>query len=185
ARTSVIALGILAAPTAGRHDLTLVEKGIRDRDGLVEQPARIVAQVEDHSEDLVAGLLLEVLHRVVEADVGLLVEGRDPDVSDIVAFEMRAYGLDFDCRPNQLDVERVAPLSPDRQLDLAADGTAHLLDRSGKSHPLDRVAVEMGDQITGLQPGAGGRGVVDRRDHLDEAVLHRDFDPEPTELATG
>jgi hypothetical protein len=34
-----------------------------------------------------------------------------------------------------------------------------------------------------MHAGAGGRRVVDRRHHLDEAVFHRDFDAEPAELA--
>ena len=153
----VVALRILAAPAAGRHDLALVEKRVRHRDRLIEQAARIVAQIEDHPDQLVAGLLLQVLHRVVEADIGLLVEGRDPDIADIVALEMGADRLDLDRRAGQLDVEGLLPFAPDRQLDLAVDEAAHLLDRLGQRHPLDRVAVEMGDQIAGLQPGARGR----------------------------
>src|SRR5262249_11842135 len=58
ARPSVVSLRILAAPPAGRHDLTLVEKRVRDRDRLIQQTARIVAKIENYPEQLVAGLLL-------------------------------------------------------------------------------------------------------------------------------
>ena len=37
----------------------------------------------------------------------------------------------------------------------------------------------------GCDPGLGGRRVVDRRDDLDQAVLHRDLDAEAAELAAG
>ncbi len=50
---------------------------------------------------------------------------------------------------------------------------------------MDRVAIEMGDQITGLQPGAGSGGVVDWRYNLDQPIFHRHFDPEPAEFAAG
>ena len=43
----------------------------------------------------------------------------------------------------------------------------------------------MGDEIAGLDTGAVGRGVVNRRDHLDEAVLHGDLDAQAAELALG
>ena len=111
---------------------------------MVEQPARVVAQVENHPDELVARLLLEALHRVVEAGIGLLIEGRYPDVTDIVALEMGAHRLYSDRRSDQLDIEGIAPLAPDRQLDLAADRTAHFFNRFRQGHPLHRIAVEMG-----------------------------------------
>jgi len=111
--TGVVALGILATPPTGRHDFAFVEKCIGDRDRLIEQPARIIAQIEDHPEELATGLLLQVLHRVIEADIGLLVESRDPDIGDIVAFEMRTDRLDLDRRTDQFDVEGVFSFAPD------------------------------------------------------------------------
>ena len=43
----------------------------------------------------------------------------------------------------------------------------------------------MGDQVAGLHAGTLGRRIVDRRDHLDQAVLQRDLDAEATELTFG
>ena len=39
-------LHAVGAPAAGGHDLALVEEGVGDRDRLLEQPARVVAQVD-------------------------------------------------------------------------------------------------------------------------------------------
>ena len=63
AGTRIVTLGILAAPAAGRHDFALIEECISDGDRLIEQPAGIVAQIENHPEELAAGLLLQVLLR--------------------------------------------------------------------------------------------------------------------------
>ena len=63
---------------------------------------------------------------------------------------MRTDRLDLDRRSDQLDVEWVLSFASDRQLYLAADWAAHFLDRLAQGHPLDRVAVEMGDQIARL-----------------------------------
>ena len=50
---------------------------------------------------------------------------------------------------------------------------------------MHRLAVDLGDEVAGLDPGPGGRRVVDRRDDLDQAVLHGDLDAEAAELAPG
>ena len=115
----------------------------------------------------------------------LLVEGRDLDVDD-VAFEPRLDRVDADHVAHDLDVERLV-LAPahDRQGDRRVDGPAHLLDRLLERQPDDLLAVEMRDQVVGLQAGLGRRRVVDRRNHLDDAVLHRHLDAEPAELALG
>ena len=66
---------------------------------------------------------------------------------------------------------------------LAAAVAAHVLDRVIEADALNRLAVDLDDEVAGLQPGFGGWRVVDRRHHLDEAVLHRDLDAEAAELA--
>jgi hypothetical protein len=50
---------------------------------------------------------------------------------------------------------------------------------------LSVIVVESRDDVAGANTGFCRRRLVDRRDHLDEAILHRDFDPEPAELAAG
>jgi hypothetical protein len=59
------------------------------------------------------------------------------------------------------------------------------LTASLSAHALDRRVVELDDQVARLDAGAEGRGVLDRRDDLDEAVLHADLDAEAAEFALG
>ena len=56
---------------------------------------------------------------------------------------------------------------------------------SSERQPQHALAVHLGDEVARLDPGAVGRRAVDRRDHLDEAVLLRDLDAEAAELAPG
>ena len=73
----------------------------------------------------------------------------------------------------------------DGQLDLGVGRAAHLVDRVVQAQPLHGLAVERQDQVARLDAGAAGRRVVDRADHLDEAVVLRHLDAEAAELAAG
>ena len=53
-----------AAAAARRDDLALVEEGVGDGDRLVEQAARVVAQVEHDARSLSPSLLLDLVDRV-------------------------------------------------------------------------------------------------------------------------
>jgi hypothetical protein len=124
--------------------------------------------------------------RLLQAFGGLLVELGDADIADVVAFEARAHRAHADDVARERDVDRlVLALAHDLQLDLGVDRAAHLLDRLVEGEALHRLVVEMGDDVVGHDAGLGGRRVVDRRDHLDQAVFHRDLDAEPAELAAG
>src|SRR6266571_669579 len=70
---------------------------------------------------------------------------------------------------------------PDARLGLAA----HALHRIVEAHALHRGVVQLDDEIAGLQPRPESRCVLDRRDHLDESVLHADLDAQAAELALG
>jgi hypothetical protein len=106
----------------------------------------------------------------------LLVEGRDLDVDD-VAFEPRLDRVDADHVANDLDVEGIlSPLTHDGQRDGRIDGPAHLLNRLLQRQADNLLAVQVRDQVIGLQAGFGCRGVVDRRNDFDDPVLHRHFD---------
>ena len=54
-------------------------------------------------------------------------------------------------------------------------------------HLLDSLVafVDLADQVAGQEAGLRRRRIVDRRDHLDQAVLHRDLDAKPAELTAG
>src|SRR5262249_51949693 len=72
---------------AGRDDRAAVEEGVGHGHGLIEQAARVVAQVDDDAGQAVAELGLEVADRVFQHVGRLLVEGGDADHADIIAFD--------------------------------------------------------------------------------------------------
>ena len=117
---------------------------------------------------------------------GLLVEGGDADVADVVLFDARAHRADADIVAHQRDVDRIVlALADDLEPDLGVDRPAHLLDRLVQGQALHGFVVEIGDDVVGHDAGLGGGRIVDRRDHLDQAVFHRDLDAETAELAAG
>ena len=84
------------------------------------------------------------------------------------------------------DVDRlVRALALDLEPGLGIDRTLHLVDGLLERQPLNLVVVDLGDQVAGQDAGLGRRRVVHRRHDLDQAVLHRDLDAEPAELAVG
>src|SRR5579863_5001292 len=84
------ALGFLRVATASRDDLAALEECIGDRDGLLQQPAGIVTQIDDEALELVAELAVEIVDFLLQSLSGLLVEGGDANIADIVAFHARA-----------------------------------------------------------------------------------------------
>ncbi len=134
---------------------------------------------------VLADLLVEAVDGVLQAVKALLVEGGDADVADI-AFPVVAHRIDGDLLADELHVERLLDIvALDGERDRRVDRAAHLVDRLVEGHAVDLLAVEGGDQVVGEDAGAGRRGVVDRGDNLDEAVLHGDLDAEAAELAAG
>ncbi len=83
------------------------------------------------------------------------------------------------------DDRLVLALAHDRELDRGVHRAAHLLDRLVEGQPLDRLAVELGDDVVRQDAGLGGRRVVDRRHHLDQPAFHGDFHAQAAELALG
>ena len=68
----------------------LVEEGVGHRDRLIEQAARIVAQVEDIALELVAHLARQFVDRLVQAVGRLFIELRQSDIADVIALRVRA-----------------------------------------------------------------------------------------------
>src|SRR5262245_56651335 len=186
ARPRTEPLGLLGGSAARRYDFALLQERVGDRDRLIEQSARIVAQVDDEALELVAGLGGEVGDRLLQALGGLLVELGDADKTDVVAFEARAHRAHLDARAGDGDLDRlVLPLAHDLEFDLGALRAAHLLDRLVEGEPLHRRVVEMRDDVVGHDAGLGRRRLVDRGHDLDQTVLHGDLDAEAAELAPG
>ena len=184
AGTGVEALRVLGPAGARGNDLALVQKHIRDGHGLIQQAARVVAQIEHDALQFVADFLLELGHHLLHALLRLFVEGGHAQVADL-PFQARAHGTDLDNGAGDGDVERRAPGTADGQTDVGTDAAAHLVDRFGEGQPEHRLAVQMADQVAGLDTGAERRGVVDGRNHLDQSGLHGDLDSQAPELAAG
>ena len=135
---------------------------------------------------LSAGIwLLQIGDRLLQVLGGLLVELGDADIADIVLLP-RTHGPHADDVAGDRDFDRlVLALAHDGELDLGVHRAAHLLDRLVQGEALHLLVVELGDDVVGHDAGLGGGRVVDRRDDLDQAVFHGDFDAEPAELAAG
>ena len=74
ARPCVRPLRLLEIAALGQHDCALIQECVGHRDRLIEQAARIVAQVDDVALELRTDLLLQILDRLLQIGRGLLVE---------------------------------------------------------------------------------------------------------------
>jgi hypothetical protein len=162
----------------------VIQESVRNRDRLVEQAARIVAQVQDIALQRPAGLVLQLLDRLFEPRRGLLVERGDPQVADF-SLQSAAHRLHGDDGACNGDIEGFAPGPPEGQHEVRVDGTAHLFDRFGERQAKHRISIQMADQVARLHAGTEGRRVVDGRNHLDQAVFHGDLDAQAPEFALG
>ncbi len=187
ARLGVEALGFFGIAAAGRDDLAALEEGVGHRDGLLEQAAGIVAQVEDVALDLVAPICggRGCRSSRFRPSVVCSLKVRDADIADVVAFDARAHRADADVVAGQRDLDRlVQALAHDLQLDLGVDRAAHLLDGLVQGQALHLASSSSLVMMSlARMPALDGGRVVDRRDDLDQAVFHGDFDAEAAELA--
>src|SRR4029079_14865101 len=137
--------------------------------------ARIVAQVDNETLQLVTALRLELAYGLFQACGGLLVELCDADVAN-VTLHARADRKNVNHVAGDGNIKRlVHAFANDLQADLAVDWTAHLVDRLVQSKSLNRLVVDMADDVVGQDAGLGCRSFVDRRNNLDEPVLHGDL----------
>ena len=86
----------------------------------MQQPARVVAQVDDQALQPARRLLLQLGDLVAHAFVGLLAERTDADVAD-AALQARADRADLDHIARQRHVEGLAVSTPDGELDRCAE----------------------------------------------------------------
>jgi len=116
---------------------------------------------------------------------GFHLELGDADVAVVVFQQLALHALDLDYRTGKGHVERVAAVTHQGQGDFFADLAAHLVHGFGHGLAAGRGAVDLHDQVACLHAGTRGRGVVDGRDHLDEAVFLAHFDAQAAEFAAG
>src|SRR5439155_13530753 len=77
----------------GRDDRPPVDEVAGNRDRLVEQPARVVAQIEDEAGECPAALALQPRNAGDELLLRALAEDADPGITDTPIFEMGLYGI--------------------------------------------------------------------------------------------
>ena len=97
----------------------------------------------------------------------------------------RTAGMSMIARVMLTSNGRSRPGADDPQANRGARGAAHPLDRLVEGAAIEQLAVDMGDEVARLDPGAVGGGVAGRRDHLHGAVLHRDGEAEAAIIAVG
>src|SRR5205823_1966549 len=102
-------LRLLGIAPARRDDFPLLQEGIGNRDRLIEEAARIVAQIDDEALELVARLRREIGDRLLQAVRGLLVELGDAAEPDVIAFQPRAHGAHADDVAGDLHFDRLVP----------------------------------------------------------------------------
>ena len=131
-------------------------------------------------------LFAKLVDRFAQALAGAELELTDPDVSVSRLERAAAHARDVDhvARDGNSD-GAIHALAHDGEDDVRAGLPAHHLHRVGQRHSLHRGVVQPDDQVARLDAGALGRRVVDRRDDLDEPVLHADLDPQSPEFAAG
>src|ERR1700691_3406596 len=104
----------------------------------------------------------------------------------MVTFGTRAHRLHADHVTHNGDYYRfVLPLAHGGKFDLGVHRAAHFLDCLIERHAVRLLIVELGDDVVGHDAGLGCRGIVDRRDHLHQTVLHGRLDTEATKLPTA
>ena len=103
----VEALGFVGMAAAGRDNFALVEEAVGDGNRLVEQAARIVAEIDDIALDLAAHLGFHAGKGLFEAFLGLLGERADAHIADVLlgAFEIGLHRLHANAVADELDVE--------------------------------------------------------------------------------
>ncbi len=115
----------------------------------------------------------------------MFAEGADADNADI-ALNFGAHRTDADDIALDWNFECFGfTFAAHGENDGGADPATHFLNRFRQGQAEDRLIIQMGDVVARLDTGIGRRGVIDRGDHLDEAVLHGDLNAETAKFAAG
>ena len=172
-------------PPLGVDDDPVVQERVGHRHRCVQHAPGVVPEIEDETlEVIVACALSELAHCLAEALAGAELELADPDVSVSRLERAAAHARHVDDGPRDGDLDGAGhSFAHDREDDVGAGLSAHHLHGVGQRHPLHRSVVEPDDQVSRFDAGLLRGGVVDRRDDLDEPVLHADLDPQAPEFA--
>ena len=186
ARLGVEALDVALLAAALGHDLALLEEGVADLDRLVEQAAGVGAQVDDIAERLAAGRLVD--RRSAPRGSASPVWAEKPLMLMMPTPSLTSHLTGLSSIRSRMMATSNGLSRPGRTMVslIAVPGlAAHLLDRLVEREAVEELAVDVGDVVAGLDPGAVGRRVLGRGDHLDRAILGRDGQAEPAVIAVG
>ena len=169
------ALAVLIVAATGRYNFTAFQKRIGNGNRLIQKTAGIIAQIQDIAFQFIFGQsFLYFRYGIFQTIIGLIGELGQPDVSDTV-FQTEADGADFDDIAYDGDIEWRAIAAAYRDRQRLFDCAPHLFDSLIERQSLNLLAIQVRDQVAGLNPGLGSRRIVNRRHDLDEAVFHCDF----------
>ena len=155
----------MAAAALG-DDLAAVEEIVGDVHGLVEQAARIGAQVEHIADGVTAARLVDRQERGPHLIADIAREGVDVEIADAI-LDLPLHRAKLDPLTNDGHVERLVAARPnDRELHRSARIALHLLDRLVERDAVQKLAVDVGDVIARLDARAPRRRVLCRSDHF-------------------
>src|SRR5258708_26044152 len=145
-------------------DQAAVEEIIGNFHRLIQQSARIIAQIEDQSLDLAVILRFELVDRFLDALARILLESGYADVAISIGQHLRFDRLNLDDVAREADGEQLGhAVAMQGQLDLAALGPAHPLGGVGERRVLGEVVVNLDNLVAGLDSGVICRSGLDRR----------------------
>ena len=88
--------------------------------------------------------------------------------------------------PDQFHSERlIRARAQDGELDGGTGLTPHEIDGVLKADALHGPIVDTYDQVSRLEPGPLGRGVIDGRNHLNKTILQSDLNPQAAKFPAG
>ena len=159
----VVLVRLLVEPVRAHHD-SVVDEDRGHVDGLGEQAARIVAEIDDGAG---CALLHEIGGGLLDLRGRPGREGEDSDVRELAALcgdEPRAQGRHLDLPAHEHELERLPHLrAPDRQPDGGARVPLDQSQRALERQLADGLAVDPGDDVALADAGLGRRARGCRR----------------------
>ncbi len=163
-----------------------VEEQVGHRDSLVEQAARVVAQIKHCTIQMPTGLFFQRIDIRLEQLASAFLELGDAQIGIARSHEIALHGLHLDDVAHDPDLQRLGlTTTHDGQRDLGSRLAAHQLHRLGQRHITGQQIVDLDDDITGLDAGTVSRRILNRGDDTDRTFGCGDLDTQTAELAGG
>jgi hypothetical protein len=172
----------LAIAAARRDDRPAVDEVAGNRDRLIEQPSRVVAQIEHEAGERPAALPLQLRDGADELVLRALVEDADPGIADMPVLEMGLDGIGANDVAPQFHVEGRCGAAQEGDPDDRPGGAADALDHLAEIKSVDGFAIDALDRVARSNSGARGRRIVDRCDHLDASAIARELRADAAEF---